>query len=97
MQYLQVVATIIGNLTVICGAIAVVCKFWNEQKRVREGQKCLLRAEMIKIYHHGKESKTIRQYEAENFISMYCAYKAMGGNSFIDEIYDHVTQWKLEA
>ena len=33
--------------------------------------------------------------EMENFLLMYQAYKAMHGNSFIDEIHEEVTSWKI--
>ena len=52
---------------------------------------------MLGIYHKNKDARKLRQYEAENFVLMYQAYKAMGGNSFIDEIYEHVTKWDVET
>ena len=52
---------------------------------------------MLRTYHKNKDARKLRQYEAENFVMMYQAYKAMGGNSFIDEIYDHVTKWDVET
>ena len=36
---------------------------------IREGQKCMLRADMLATYYKHREEKTIRQYEYEN-ISM---------------------------
>lgn len=50
------------------------------------GMRCLLRSEMLRIYYHNRESQTIRQYEKENFTFLYNAYKALKGNSFIDDI-----------
>ena len=50
------------------------------------GMRCLLRSEMLRTYYHNKESEKIRQYEYENFIFLYKAYKALKGNSFIDKI-----------
>ena len=41
------------------------------------------------------ESKKIRQYEFENFIKCYDAYKALGGNSFIDDINLAVREWTV--
>ena len=61
------------------------------------GQKCQLRTDMLSTYHRNKDARKLRQYEAENFVLMYQAYKAMGGNSFIDEIYEHVTKWDVET
>lgn len=45
--------------------------------------------------NHNCEQKTIRQYEFENFIFLYEAYKALKGNSFIDKIYEEVKDWEV--
>jgi hypothetical protein len=45
---------------------------------------------MLRIYYHNIESGKIRQYEYENFVFLYEAYKALKGNSFIDKIYKEV-------
>lgn len=97
MNYLKIAATVIGYLTTIGGAVALLWKCLREQKKIREGQKCQLRTEMLRIYHKNKDTRKLRQYEAENFVMMHQAYKAMGGNSFIDEIYEHVTKWDVET
>ena len=56
-------------------------------KEIREGNKCLLRSNMLTIYYHSKENECkIRQYEFENFALLYAAYKAEGGNTFVDKI-----------
>lgn len=62
---------------------------------IRDGQKCLLRSEMLHIYYEYKDSKTIRQYEYENFLYLYSAYKALKGNSFIDKIKKEVDAWTV--
>ena len=67
----------------------------EEQERIVEGQRCLLRSDMLKIYYANREKKTIRQYEYENFVFLYEAYKALNGNSFIDKIYDEVKSWEI--
>lgn len=59
------------------------------------GIKCLLRSEMMRTYYHNKESGKIRQYELENFMALYKAYKALKGNSFIDIIYKEVITWEV--
>lgn len=60
-----------------------------------QGIKCLLRSEMLRIYYGNKETEKIRQYEMENFIKLYKAYKALKGNSFIDKIYKEVMEWEV--
>lgn len=67
----------------------------EEQKRIAEGQRCLLRSDMLKIYYANQGNRTIRQYEYQNFVLLYEAYKALDGNSFIDKIHDEVRSWKI--
>ena len=64
---------------------------------IREGQRCTLRAYMLSTYYKHHDNDRIRQYEYENFILMYKAYKALGGNSFIDRIYAEVMTWEVET
>ena len=60
-----------------------------------QGIKCLLRSEMLRTYYHNKDKGEIRQFELENFIALYKAYKALKGNSFIDKINKEVMSWKV--
>ena len=60
-----------------------------------QGIKCLLRSEMLRTYYGNKETGRIRQYELENFIKLYKAYKSLKGNSFIDKIYKEVMTWEV--
>lgn len=60
-----------------------------------KGMKCQLRSDMLKIYYANEKTQTIRQYEYENFVYLYDAYKALKGNSFIDKIYSEVKTWKI--
>lgn len=62
---------------------------------IREGQKCLLRSDMLRTYYKHLKDETIRQYEYENFMHAYAAYKAMGGNSFIEHIKNEVDSWSV--
>lgn len=86
------IATLIGEIGVLLGVIIPVI-IWVV--RIANGQRCLLRSEMLQIYYHNRESKQIRQYEYENFVMLYEAYKAMKGNSFIDKIYKEVQTWEV--
>lgn len=63
--------------------------------RSKEGERCLLRCEMLKIYYAYLDKREIKQYEFENFIKLYDAYKALGGNSFIDEVNLEVRDWRI--
>lgn len=88
-------AEIIGALFTIGGLFAVVRKAMSWAKRITEGHKCQLRSDMLRIYFGHHENETIRQYEYEHFVYCYEAYKALGGNSFIDKIYGEVKKWEV--
>lgn len=89
---LTTLVTLIGEIGVLLGALIPLI-IWI--KKIVEGQKCQLRSDMLRIYYHHHETKTIRQYEYENFVALYEAYKALKGNSFIDKIYGEVKTWKV--
>lgn len=84
--------TLIGEIGVLLGVIIPV---YVSIKRVTNGTKCQLRSEMLRIYYKNQETEKIRQYEFENFVLLYEAYKALHGNSFIDKIYEEVHSWDI--
>jgi hypothetical protein len=83
--------TLIGEIVALAGFITPIIILIV---KIIEGQKCQLRSEMLQIYYHNKDTETIRQYEKENFMKLYEAYKALKGNSFIDTIYEEVRKWE---
>ena len=93
MNYFLIIVEIISGLGVITGTISA---FWVWIKRLVAGQQCQLRSDMLHTYYKHQDDTTLRQYEYENFMLMYKAYKALKGNSFIDKIHDEVTKWKVE-
>ena len=86
---------IIKNVTVILGAVTAICALISVALTLVNGLKCLMRSQMLQTYYHNKDVKKIRQYEMQNFLALYKAYKAMKGNSFIEEIYQDVTSWEI--
>jgi hypothetical protein len=94
------IAQICGFITAIAAAAALFVKPLRAKlfglNEIREGQKCLLRSEMLQIYYKGKEhDNVLRQYEFENFCLLYAAYKAEKGNSFIDKINHEVQEMEV--
>ena len=83
-------ATIITEISALIPVVVAIFYILN-------GLKCLLRSEMLRIYYQHKDSEKIRQYELENFVFLYKAYKALKGNSFIDKIYKEVMEWEVES
>ena len=89
---LTTIVTLIGEIGVLLGVIIPVIV---SIRKIASGTKCQLRSEMLRIYYHNREKETIRQYEYENFVMLYEAYKALKGNSFIDKIYKEVQTWEV--
>lgn len=98
-EYLAQAVVICGGLSTIATACMLFIRPLRERllgtKQTREGQRCLLRSDMLHTYYKHRDEETIRQYELENFIMEYDAYKALKGNSFIDGIAAKVKAWEV--
>ena len=84
-----------NNLAVIITEVSALIPIVVAILYLLNGLKCLLRSEMLRIYYRHKDTEKIRQYELENFVFLYKAYKALKGNSFIDKIYKEVMEWEV--
>ncbi len=92
MDEVTVILALIGEIVTMLGIISpILVKLY----KLSEGNKCQLRSDMLSTYYHNKDSRKMRQYEYENFVLLYEAYKAQKGNSFIDKIYDEVREWEI--
>lgn len=87
-EIVTLTSEIIALIGVLVGCIVNIGKVMN-------GTKCLLRSEMLRIYYRHQDSGEIRQYEYENFVYLYEAYKKLKGNSFIDKVYEEVKKFKV--
>ena len=89
---LGIITAFIAEVGVLLGVIIPVI-VWI--RKLADGTKCQLRSEMLRIYYHNRDKQEVRQYEYENFVFLYEAYKALKGNSFIDKIYSEVKTWEI--
>lgn len=92
MNNLTTIATLIAEVGALLGVIIPVI---ISIRKIATGTKCQLRSEMLRIYYHNRIKEEIRQYEYENFVMLYEAYKALKGNSFVDKIYKEVQTWEI--
>ena len=94
-----VLVSVCSGLGSILSLLLLLAKPMRERlfglSAIRDGQKCMLRADMLATYYKHREEKTIRQYEYENYLYEYKAYKALRGNSFIERIAREVAEWKI--
>ena len=98
------ILTIAQYASAVSGILAFVVLFVRPirdkvtgARELREGLRCQLRSDMLRTYYRHKDDKTIRQYEMENFIMEYKAYKALKGNSFVDLIEKEVKTWEVKS
>lgn len=64
-------------------------------KGIRDGQRCLLRSEIVRIYYRHHDDKRLREYEFKNMEECYKAYKNLKGNTFVDRIHAEMQEWDL--
>lgn len=88
---LTTIVTFITEIGVLLGVVIGLVAFC---KKIAEAFRCLLRNKMLEIYNKHKDTKEIGRYDYENFDMLYKAYKALKGNSFIDDIYKEFRTWK---
>lgn len=99
METLQMIADHAGDICQIVTCAALLIKPIREwllgTEKIREGQRCLLRSEIVRIYYRHRDEKQLREYEYRNLEHCYSAYKALDGNSFIDHIYAEMQEWEI--
>lgn len=85
---LKVVLTIVGFfVTGLLGYLTAKLKdYKNRDKTQEEALKCLLRSSITSKYYVYSELGEIPYYEKENINYLFKQYKAMDGNSYVEEI-----------
>lgn len=92
METFRLIVEIVGG----CGALwALIYAIFKIIISFAEGQKALLRAEMLNIYYKHKDTKECPQYELENYHKMYQAYLGLRGNSFMKDVTEEVEAWTM--
>lgn len=92
---LEQITAVIAFIGEIVALVSMVVPMMARMRKLSNGTKCQLRSEMLHIYYRNIDDGKIRQYEYENFVMLYEAYKALGGNSFIDRIYEAVKELEI--
>ena len=89
------IAEIIAISTEIITLIGVVIPVVSSISKVANGTKCQLRTEMLNMYYAHRDTGEWKEYERLNFDKLYGAYKALKGNSFIDDVYEETRSWRV--
>lgn len=96
---LETVAKSIGYLATIGGFLLFLCKVWVKIKGIADGQKCLLRTDIMTIYYHHceEDEPTLREYERKQLDALVEAYVVLKGNSFVSDIYEQMRHWHVSS
>jgi len=95
---LNLIISYASGLLAVTNLIMLVVNFINKRKdntkKIVNGTQCLLRDRMTDIYYTHQKDKVFKEYERKNFDKLHDAYTALGGNSFIQDIYEEVRDWQ---
>ena len=62
----------------------------EEEAALKEGVLCLLRVQLIEYHSKYMKSECVSTHGFQNWMLMYKAYKALGGNGLIDHMKDEI-------
>ena len=80
-----------------CAALVIkpVREWLMGTEAIREGQRCLLRAEIVRMYYRHHDEQKWKEFEYKLEDQCFKAYKALKGNSFIDHIHVEMQGWEI--
>lgn len=80
-----------------CGILKFLADLLKERRSRNEafdiGVRSLLRTNIIAIYHKAERDGILPVYALENLDDMYHAYKALGGNGAITQLYNQIKSY----
>lgn len=85
---MKIILTVVGFI--VTGLLGYLIAYFKSQQEQKKALKCLLRSAITKIYYKYTELGYIPRFEKENASYLYSQYKAMKGNSYVDEIYPEI-------
>lgn len=95
---LKVVLTIVGFfVTGLLGYLTAKLKDYKKRDKTQEeALKCLLRSSITSKYYVYSELGEIPYYEKENINYLFKQYKAMDGNSYVEEIVTEINNLPIK-
>ena len=61
----ETIIALVGEIVLLVSALTPLIV---SNSKIKNGTKCQLRSEMLRIYYKHKDDEQIRQYEYENFV-----------------------------
>lgn len=75
--------------------VNVIKNYKNKDQMQGEAIKCLLRANIVNQYYVYKQIGEVPFYVKESLHKEFEAYKALKGNSFVEDIMQEVDTWRV--
>lgn len=97
MEHFAIIVSVCSGLLCISNAVSLILLKYKGFKKIKEGQKCMLRNEILKIYYKYKKDAELPQYERQNLDYLYEAYEGLDGNSFVHDVYEDMREWGILA
>ena len=100
MEYIMNIISV--ALPIILSALmSYVVFLLKEQKKDRDanakGTMLLLRVQLIEYHNKYVEEGEIPSYAYDNFVEMYEAYHALGGNGMVTKMYNEIQELHLQT
>ena len=97
LERLGMIAAAVGYAATIAGVWGCLRRIWRSVRAERDGVLCLLRSRIREIYykHADEPAPVIREYERQDLDDLYAGYHALGGNHFVDDLYEKMRCWKV--
>lgn len=89
---LEFIKTYWVQITFVCTLLTAMYRF---SRAMIEATKCSLRNDILEIYDRCKDSKKITKWQLESIDYSYKQYKALKGNSFVDNLYNRVQTFEI--
>lgn len=96
-ERLGMIAALAGYVATIAGVTGYLRRIWKSIRAEKDGVLCLLRSRIREIYykHADEPAPAIREYERQDLDDLYAGYHSLGGNHFVDDLYEKMRRWKV--
>lgn len=92
MEIMEFIKNYWALITFLVTFLICIYKF---TKAMIEATKCSLRNDILSIYDRCKDIKQITMYQKQSIIYSYEQYKALKGNSFVEDIVKIVNTFEI--
>lgn len=103
VEVLQIISLVISIPSAAFVLLTTICKPFRkwlfgrreERENSHETDRCLLRDRITSIYYKHRRNCEMKLYDYDNLERLYKQYKNLGGNSFVDKIWEEVQEWEI--